>query len=100
MCLGEEVRRYVSGAPGPPGPAGAPGRGSNRFSMQEVAERVLSIMNGGCDRGASRLNDVLTKHACVHCASCLSPERGMVGSPGQPGPPGPPGLPGDLLSSK
>lgn len=68
--------------------------------MQEVAERVLSLMNGECYRGTSRLHDVLIKHACVDHTSCLSPERGMVGSPGLPGPPGPPGLPGDLLSSK
>lgn len=43
---GEDVRRYVSGPPGPPGPAGPPGRGSGRLSNQEVAERVLSLMNG------------------------------------------------------
>lgn len=67
--------------------------------MQEVAERVLSLMNGECHRGISWLRDVLTKYACGD-PTCLSPERGMVGSPGRPGPPGPPGLPGDLLSSK
>lgn len=48
LCPGEDVRRYVAGPPGPPGPAGAPGRGSNRFNIQEVAERVLRLMNGEC----------------------------------------------------
>lgn len=44
------MRRYVAGPPGPPGPAGAPGGGSYRFKMQEVAESVLSLMNGECHR--------------------------------------------------
>lgn len=46
FCVGEDVRRYISGPPGPPGPPGAPSRGSGRPSNQEVAERVLSLMNG------------------------------------------------------
>lgn len=43
---GEDVRKYVAGPPGLPGPPGAPGRGSSRFNVQEVAERVLSMMSG------------------------------------------------------
>lgn len=47
---GEDVRKYVAGPPGQPGPPGAPGRGSSRVSVQEVAERVLSMMSGECLR--------------------------------------------------
>lgn len=47
---GEDVRKYVAGPPGLPGPPGAPGRGSSRFNVQEVAERVLSMMSGKCRR--------------------------------------------------
>lgn len=42
------MRKYVTGPPGLPGPPGAPGQGSSGFSMQEVAERVLSMMSGEC----------------------------------------------------
>ena len=50
------MRRYVSGPPGPPGPPGLPGasgasgHGGYTFNTQEVAERVLSLMNGECYR--------------------------------------------------
>lgn len=44
-----------SGPPGPPGPPGAPGHGSYRFNTQEVAERVLSLMNGECYSWTDRL---------------------------------------------
>lgn len=47
---GEDVRKYVAGPPGPPGLPGAPGHGSSRFNVQEVAERVLSMMSGECLR--------------------------------------------------
>lgn len=43
---GEDVRKYVAGPPGLPGPPGAPGRGISRFNVEEVAERVLSMMSG------------------------------------------------------
>lgn len=46
LCSGEDVQRYVAGPPGPPGPPGAPGFGSYGVNTQEVAERVLSLMNG------------------------------------------------------
>lgn len=42
------MRKYVIGPPGLPGPPGAPGQGSARFSTEEVAERVLSMMSGEC----------------------------------------------------
>lgn len=38
---GEEVRQYLVGPPGPPGAPGIPG-----LNPQEVAGRVLSLMNG------------------------------------------------------
>lgn len=40
------MRRYVAGTPGPPGPPGAPGQGSYGINTQEVAERVLTLLNG------------------------------------------------------
>ena len=40
-CSGEDVRRYVAGPPGPPGPPGG-----EIFNIQQVAEQVLSLMNG------------------------------------------------------
>ena len=46
LCPGEDVRRYVSGPPGPPGPPGDTDHGSYRINTQEVANRVLSLMNG------------------------------------------------------
>lgn len=55
LCPGEDVRRYVGGTPGPPGPPGAPGLGSNRFNTQEVADRVLTLMNGECYRWTHRV---------------------------------------------
>lgn len=54
FCEGEDIRRYISGPPGPPGPAGPPSRGNGRPSNQEVAERVLSLMNGTGYRRTSR----------------------------------------------
>lgn len=38
---GEEVRQYLVGPPGPPGAPGIPG-----LNPQEVAGRVLNLMNG------------------------------------------------------
>ena len=58
LCPGEEVRRHVAGPPGPPGPPGlpgAPGLGSFKFNTQEVAERVLSLMNGESYNGTHRV---------------------------------------------
>ncbi len=49
------MRRYVAGSPGPPGPPGGPGVGSYTFNTQEVAERVLSLMNGECYKMTYRL---------------------------------------------
>lgn len=43
---GEDVRKYLAGPPGPPGPPGASSHSSSRFSTQEVAERVVSMMSG------------------------------------------------------
>lgn len=53
------MRRYVSGPPGPPGPPGATDQGSYRINTQEVADRVLSLMNGKCYRRTIRLTIVL-----------------------------------------
>lgn len=47
-CAEEDVRRFVS-VPGPPGPPGAPGHGGYGFDQQEVAERVLGLLNGECE---------------------------------------------------
>lgn len=51
LCPGEDIRRYVAGPPGPPGAPGPPGSGASghggyTFNTQEVAERVLTLMNG------------------------------------------------------
>lgn len=55
---GEDVRRYIAGPPGPPGPPGYPGYSSYTFNMQEVAERVLSLMSGECS-GPTETKNVL-----------------------------------------
>lgn len=49
LCPGEDVRRYISG------PAGASEHGQ-RFDTQEVAERVLRLMNGSSYRS---INEVI-----------------------------------------
>ncbi|XP_077379746.1 uncharacterized protein LOC144020295 isoform X2 [Festucalex cinctus] len=79
----DDVRRYVAGPPGPPGPPGAPGHGSYRFGIQEVAERVLSLMKERGMVGASG-----------HGNSFSTEYHTAVGPQGPPGVPGPPGLPG------
>jgi len=41
------VRQYLIGPPGPPGPPGVPG--GYGFNTQEVAGRVLNLINGRKD---------------------------------------------------
>lgn len=43
----------TAGTAGPPGPPGAPGLGSDGFNTQDVADRVLTLMNGECSRWTS-----------------------------------------------
>lgn len=50
------MRQYLIGPPGPPGPPGVPG--GYGFNTQEVAGRVLSLMNG--------MKDVLDLSYGVH----------------------------------
>lgn len=47
LHAGDEVRQYLIGPPGPPGPPGVPG--GYGFNTQEVAGRVLRLMNGRSD---------------------------------------------------
>ncbi|KAA0721974.1 Collagen alpha-1(XVII) chain 180 kDa bullous pemphigoid antigen 2 [Triplophysa tibetana] len=68
---GDEVRQYLIGPPGRPGPPGVPG--GYGFNTQEVAGRVLRLMN---DAGLT----------------------GVPGPPGPQGPQGPPGSSGGLVS--
>lgn len=63
----------MAGTPGPPGPPGAPGPGSYGFNTQEVAERVLVLMNGEChcmapESGVGKVELILS----CSCSLCWS----------------------------
>lgn len=44
LLIGDEVRQYLIGPPGPPGPPGV--QSGYGFNTQEVAGRVMSLING------------------------------------------------------
>lgn len=94
--IGDEVRQYLIGPPGPPGPPGVPG--GYGFNTQEVAGRVLRLMNGMCHVPGHFIRASSMKYDLYQRISLDAGLRGLPGPPGPPGPQGPPGSSGSLVS--
>lgn len=105
ICLGEDVRRYLTGPPGPQGPPGQPGTSGGHsvsYNYEDIATYVIKVLNG--ERRVQKTEKqepwTLWLDQSIKLLLLTFSDRGMSrGPPGPPGPVGPVGPAGPAGSA-